>query len=220
MRTLALAAAVAIAPLAACAPLQQATQPLQTALALVEGVSLDTAKPAAGAYNMDSTHTSVTWRIGHLGVSLYTARFDRVSGDLTYDPVDPTRSSVRVAVDVASVSTGLRNAQGELAFDKKIGEALGAVANPTARFVSTSLTRTGPTSGRMIGNLSLNGVTKPVTLNVTFGGGRTHPFNNKPLVGFSANGSFKRSEFGVTNWLPNVADEVQLLIETEFVKAD
>lgn len=213
MRSFAFAVALAVTPIAACAP-------LQTAVAMVEGVSMNPAEAPAGAYTLDPSHTSVTWRVNHLGVSWYTARFDTVSGDLTYDPVDPTRSSVRVAIQVGSVSTGLRDQQGQLAFDKKVGEALGSVAHPTARFVSTGLTRTGAATGAMTGDLTLNGITKPVTLNVVFGGSRTHPFNNKPLVGFSATGSFKRSDFGINNWAPAVGDEVRLQIETEFVKAN
>jgi polyisoprenoid-binding protein YceI len=122
-----------------------------------------------------------------------------------------------VSIDTASVSTGLRNAAGELAFDKKIAEALGAPTHAQIAFRSTALTRLSPTTGTITGDLTLNGVTKPVTLNATFGGGRTHPFNQRYLLGFAATGQIKRSDFGVTNWAGAVGDIVQLSIETEFV---
>jgi polyisoprenoid-binding protein YceI len=211
MRSIALAALLVLTPLAACAP-------LQAALADPAAISTDVSKSPAGAYKLDGSHTALVWRVGHLGVSMYTARFDKVQGALTLDPANPSRSSVTIEVDVNSVSTGLRNAEGQLAFDKKVAEAMGGVTNPTARFVSTTVTRTGPTSGTITGNLTFNGVTKPVTLLATFGGGRIHPFNQKPMLGFAATGSIKRSDFGVTSWAGAVGDDVQLQIETEFVK--
>lgn len=211
MRSIVLAAAVSVLSLGACAP-------LQTAVALAQAPTDALTNAPAGAYTLDNSHTSVLWRVQHMGVSMYTARFDTTSGTLNLDPVDPTKSSVDITVDIASVSTGLRDAQGNFEFDKKIADALGVARTPKARFVSTALTRSTPTTGVMTGDLTLNGVTKPLTLNVTFGGGRTHPFQQRYLVGFGATGSFKRSDFGVTNWAGGVGDDVTLQIETEFVK--
>lgn len=211
IRSVALATALVIAPLAACAP-------LQAGVALAQGVSTDVAAAPAGAYALDPTHTSVVWRVRHLGVTMYTARFDKAAGTVNLDPRDPTKSSVDVTVDIASVSTGHRDAQGEASFDKKIADTLGVAGTPQARFVSTAVTRTSATTGTVTGNLTLNGQTKPLTLNVTFGGGRTHPFAQRYVVGFSATGAFKRSDFGITQWAGSVGDEVTLLIESEMIK--
>ena len=210
LKSSALAAALALAPLAACAP-------LQAAVALAQEPSSDIARAPAGAYKLDPSHTAVVWRVSHLGVANYTARFDKISGEMTLNPTDPTRSSLSVSIETASVSTGLRNDQGELAFDKKIGEALGAPAHAAITLRSTALTRTSPTTGTITGDLTLNGVTKPVTLAATFGGGRVHPFTQKYMLGFSATGAFKRSDFGVTAWAGAVGDEVQLQIDTELL---
>lgn len=211
IRTVTLAAVLAIAPLAACAP-------LQAGIALAQEVSTDVTKAPAGVYAIDPTHTSVVWRVRHLGVTQYTARFDKADGQLTLDPSDPTKSSLNVTVDLTSVSTGHRDAQGQASFDKKISDTLGGATIPQARFVSTAVTRTSPTTGTVTGNLSFNGQTKPLTLNVTFGGGRTHPFAQRYVIGFSATGAFKRSDFGVTQWAGSVGDEVTLLIESEMIK--
>jgi polyisoprenoid-binding protein YceI len=205
-----IAAALLLAPLAACAP-------LQTAIALAQETSSDITRAPAGAYKLDASHTAVVWRVQHMGVSMYTARFDKVEGGLTLNPADPTKSALTVSIDTASVSTGLRNAQGELAFDKKIAEALGAPAHAAITFRSTALTRTSPTTGTITGDLTLNGVTKPVTLNATFGGGRVHPFAQHYLLGFSATAQFKRSDFGVTSWAGGVGDVVQVQIDAEFI---
>lgn len=210
-RAFVLAAALALAPVAACAP-------LQAGLALAQEASTDISKAPAGVYKLDGSHTSVVFRVKHLGVTYYTARFDKTEGALTLDPVDPTKSRLDVTVDVASLSTGLRDAQGQLSFDKKVAEAIGVVATPTARFVTTTLTRTSPTTGTITGTLTLNGVTRPISLSASFGGGRVHPFAQRYMLGFSATGAFKRSDFGITNWAGAVGDDVQLQIDTEFVK--
>ena len=91
--------------------------------------------------------------------------------------------------------------------------------NKTATFRSSSAKVTGPNKGTITGDFSIGGVTKPLTLNVTFNGGMMHPFANAYAIGFDATGSFKRSDFGLdkVNWSPFVSDEVQLTIEAEFV---
>ncbi|MBV9061560.1 MAG: polyisoprenoid-binding protein, partial [Alphaproteobacteria bacterium] len=92
---------------------------------------------------------------------------------------------------------------------------------PTATFVSTQSTKTGPNTGTVTGNLTIAGVTKPVTLNVTFNGGRNSPFPLQPYrIGFDATGTVKRSDFGLTHviWSGMVSDEVSLSIECELEK--
>lgn len=174
------------------------------------------AQMQAGTYVLDLAHASVTWRVKHMGIAWYTGRFAKFESTMQLDPANPTRSSVTVSIDPRSVRTEFPSPE-RINFDEKIAkEALQADKNPAITFRSTRLEATGPNTGRMTGDLTLAGVTKPVTLDVTFNGGLDHPFEKVPLVGFSARGSFNRSEFGVRNWIPVVGDEVQLIIEAEY----
>jgi polyisoprenoid-binding protein YceI len=164
----------------------------------------------SGNYSSEPTHTSLTWRIGHMGLSQYTARFEKVSADLVFDSQDPTKSRVSANIDPLSVSTGLPG------FNKEIGEQF--LKSMPMTFKSTSLVKTGAVTGKMTGDLTFLGVTKPVTLDVTFNGGRDHPFAKVPAIGFSAHGFVKRSEFGLDKYIPMLTDDVEVFIETEFLK--
>lgn len=166
-----------------------------------------------GTYNIEPTHTTVVWRLTHMGLSNYTARFDKISGTIDFDPAKVTSSKANIAIETKSVSTGLPK------FDQEIAEKfLNSEKNPTINFVTTSLVKTGPVTGKMNGNLTLNGVTKPVSLNVVFNGGKEHPFAKKQALGFSASGSFKRSDFGVNNFIPMIGDNIDVIIEVEAIK--
>jgi polyisoprenoid-binding protein YceI len=173
--------------------------------------STDAATMPAGGYALDKTHASITGRVLHQGYSFYTFRFNKFDADFTYDPAAPEKSPLKVSIDLASFSTGYDKADTEF----PIG-FLGADKNPTATFVSKAIARKGD-KGTITGDLTLNGVTKPVTLDVTFhgfgaSGGATR-------AGFSATTTLKRSEFGSTKNLPLIADDVALDIEVEFKKA-
>jgi polyisoprenoid-binding protein YceI len=173
------------------------------------GLSADPAAAPAGAYTLDKKHTSLVARVNHLGFSNFTMRFNGLAGTLDYDPKDPTRSKVDVTVDPNSVDTGLPD------FDKDI--AAQVFGGSPIRFVSTKIERAGDGAGRVVGDLTFHGVTRPVTLETKFNG--TGPgVGGKPRVGFSAVGTFKRSDFGADKYSQYAADEVQLQIEAEFSK--
>ncbi|MBI1252456.1 MAG: polyisoprenoid-binding protein [Alphaproteobacteria bacterium] len=216
-----------LAASAAAAQSEPAAEPAAVPAALTppaamqpaSGTSLAAADQPAGAYDLDPRHASVVWRVRHTGVGLYTARFDQIAGTLNFDPANPERSSVNVAVQVASVSTGIRNNAGELAFDREIANALGAEDHPQITFASRRIQRTGETTGLMEGDLSLNGVTRPVTFDVTFHGGRLVAVRQKHFMGFAGRTLIKRSDFGVTQWGPFVGDEVEILVDAEFGKS-
>jgi len=178
-------------------------------------VNKDPAAQPAGVYKMDPRHTSVTWKVMHMGVSDYTARFSKADGELTFDPKDVTKSSVKVSIPTDSVSTGDPKFDEEIAGDKFLGKA----KTPNITFVSTSITKTGADTGTVTGNLTLNGVTKPVTLDTKFYGGIDHPMMPGRDLGFSATTTIKRSEFKVMYGIPLVGDEVKISIETEFMLA-
>lgn len=173
----------------------------------------------AGTYKLDPTHASLTWRVNHFGLSNYTARFTKLDATLTYDPADPTKSSVSASVDPASVRTDLTSPKD---FDQHLREDekfFRTATFPEVKFASTKLEKTGDRTGRMTGNLTFLGVTKPVTLDVAFNGSfKEHPFTKKAALGFSARGSVKRSEFGMGALVPMVGDDVRVEIEAEFLQ--
>ncbi len=172
----------------------------------------------AGDYVLDKTHASITWKVMHLGMSHYTARFTGFDMALVLDPVTPTKSAISVSIDPKSVETDFPFPEKE-DFDKVIAEKfLLAGEHPTITFQSTGIKTTGAKTGKLTGNLTLMGVTKPVTLDVTLNGAMVHPFRKIPVVGFSATGRFKRSDFGSTVLQGPVGDEITVIIEAEFFK--
>lgn len=179
---------------------------------------LDVAEAPRGEYVLDPAHTSVTWSLSHAGLSFYTARFDDVTGALDFNPDDPTASRLDVRIDPKSVSTGDPEWDETLATS---GNYFDADKYPEIRFVSTSATRLTENTGTVTGNLTLRDVTKPVTLNVTYNGAGKSFGNPGQTLGFSAIGTFKRSEWGMDYLitLANIGDEITLRIETEFNEA-
>lgn len=188
---------------------------LPTLIALpVLANSKDPAAQPAGEYALDPAHTSVTWRVNHLGFSFYTARFDKAQGSLTFDPADPTKSKLSVTIDPASVSTGLPK------FDEDLRGAkwFDAKTHPAITFTATAITRTGPETGTITGDLTLKGVTKPVTLDAVFNGGGLFALTGKHIIGFGATGAISRSAFGITPYPGMVGDQVQIIIQAEFTR--
>jgi polyisoprenoid-binding protein YceI len=173
----------------------------------------------AGSYRLDPRHASVVFRIRHMGLAWFTARFDGKAATLTLDPADPSRSQLRASVDADTVNTGVLNAAGERAFDRSIGRALGEETTPSISFVSTAIERTGEHTARITGDLTMNGQTHPATFEATFDGAAVDPLRGgAQVLGFSAHGSINRSEWGVTEWRSFTGDEVQIVIEAEFVR--
>lgn len=175
----------------------------------------------SGTYALDKTHASLTWKVSHLGLSNYTARFTDFDVTLNLDTQNPEGSSVIATINPTSLETDYPNPE-EHDFDKKIStgeEWLNAVKFPEITFTSTKLEKTGESTGKMTGDLTFLGVTKPVTLDVTLNGAMLEqPFSKKPTVGFSAHGTLKRSEWGFDTYVPNIGDEVEIIIETELAK--
>ena len=171
----------------------------------------------AGNYRLDPTHASVTWSLSHAGLSNYTARFDTISGALDYTPDAPQNSRVDIRIDPKSVNTGLPKFNEEIATS---GNYFDADTYPEIRFVSTGIKLTGEATGLITGDLTLKGVTKPVTLDVIFNGAGKSFGNPGKTLGFSATTKFKRSEYNMGHLVAfGIGDEVTLRIETEFNEA-
>jgi polyisoprenoid-binding protein YceI len=183
-----------------------------------DGGMTPVAEMPAGIYKNDPSHTSLTFKVSHAGLSHYTARFTSVEADLNFDPADVTKSSLSVTVDPASIRTDYPYAD-KKDFDKELGTGadwFNAGEYPNVTFTSTAIEKTGDTTGKVTGDLTLLGVTKPVTLDITFNGAyKSKPFANVPALGFSATGVMKRSDWGLDTYVPMIGDEVTLLIETE-----
>ncbi|MGD9816285.1 MAG: YceI family protein [Hyphomonadaceae bacterium] len=173
----------------------------------------------SGTYQLDPRHASVLFRIQHQGLAWFTARFDIKDATLDLDAADPTRSRLTASVDAGSVNTGVLNRDNERAFDAQIGRALGGEANPRITFESRTVELTGERSARVSGDLTMNGQTHPAALDVTFGGATGDLLRGgRTVLGFSARGVIRRSDWGVTQWRAFTGDEVEIVIEAEFVK--
>ena len=178
-----------------------------TAIAL----SLGATAPAfaADTYKLEPSHTSVTFQWTHFGFSHPSGKFMNAEGSVTLDQAAPAKSSVEVSFAIAGVNTGVP------ALDKEFQEAnwFDAAKYPTATFKSTKVDVTGKDTAKVTGDLTIHGITKPVTLEVKLN--QVGKEMGKDTVGFTAKGLIKRSEFGIGAYVPAVSDEIELYIEAE-----
>lgn len=176
----------------------------------------------AGQYTLDKTHASINWKVSHMGFSNYTARFTDFDATIDLVPDDLASSTVSVAIDPMSIETDYPNAE-EKDFNKKLSEGedwLNAAVYPEITWVSTGIEMTGDNTAMITGDLTMLGVTKPLTLDVTFNKAvETHPYFGGPVMGFSARGTLDRTEWGFDTHAPNIGANVDLLIEVEFMGA-
>lgn len=201
-----------------------ATAAIATPIVAQQMAKPGAANPAAvtgGTYKVDPGHTLVTWTLDHLGFSPYTGLFGDITGTLTLDPKNPNAAKVDVTIPVSKVVTASAGLTAHLLRAGKDGgkpDFFGATP-ADAKFVSTKVVASGQTA-KVTGDLTLNGVTKPVTLDTSFYGAGTAPamMGGKENVGFKATTTIKRSEFGLGFGVPAVGDEVTLTIAAAFVK--
>ncbi len=181
----------------------------------------DKSRVTAGTYVADAGHTMVVWEVDHLGFSRYSGIFGDVTGTLVIDPANPAAAKVDVTIPVAKVTTASAGLTSHLLRAGKDGgkpDFFGA-APADAKFVSTSVVVDAEgDEAKVMGNLTLNGVTKPVTLDVDFHGAGMNAYNKKETVGFQAEATIKRSDFGIAYGIPVVSDEVELEIHAAFEK--
>ena len=181
----------------------------------------DISRVTAGTYAGDPTHSMIGWRVNHLGFNDYFGLFGKLGGTLTLDPAHLAAAKVTATVPVSTLVTVDPALTAHLL--KPAGESGKADffgANPAdATFVSTSVVPGADGTSAMVnGNLTLNGVTKPVTLSAKFVGAGTNFFNKAATVGFHGEAVIKRSEFGLGFFSPLVSDEVSLTISIAFEK--
>ncbi|CAG4901766.1 Protein YceI [Paraburkholderia gardini] len=193
-----------LATAAACTPLQVVTHTVSTT---------ETRVPA-GRYTLDPNHCSITFDIDHFRYSRFTMRFDRKTAQLDWNPGGLDKSAVTASIDAASVDTNVPLLDRMVKSD----QMLDVVRYPEIRFVSTHFERTGDSRGTLTGDLTIRDTTQPVTLDVTFNGFAPDPLTKQDTLGFSAEGRFSRSKFGLSTWYPAVGDDVHVRIQAEFVK--
>ncbi len=170
---------------------------------------------ASQHYELDPVHTRIAFQISHAGFSKPIGTFSKPSGTLDFDPSDWTSAKVSVRVPLATLDLG------DASWQRKILDPtfFNASKFPEARFESTQVRPASANSGQVLGNLTLHGVTRPVTLKVTLNALKRHPLTLKRTVGFSLTGTISRSEFGMGAWKSVVGDEVQLVIEAEATRS-
>lgn len=170
-------------------------------------------KVEAGAYDVEPNHTQIVFGVSHFGFTTYYGQFRETSGTLNLDPAKPADSRLDIAVKIGSVSVQSPKLEDELKSDAW----LDAGKFPEATFKSTKVTKTGAGAATVVGDLTLHGVTKPMTLEVTYMNAGPNPLNKAYTAGFEARGKIKRTDFGVKTYAPVIGDEVDLMISGTFV---
>ena len=170
---------------------------------------------SATTYTLEPNYTQGVLRWDHLGFSYPAAQFAQGSGTLEFDAGDPTMSSITVAIPIASLNTGVPDLDEHL----KSGDFFEVSKYPTATFVSTRVEKGMDNHFKVTGNLTIREVTRPVVLDVTLLKVGKNARTGVATVGFDAKGMLKRSDFGLGAYVPQVGDEIQLVVTTQAAEA-
>ena len=185
---------------------------------------------ATGAYSLEKSHAFMTVTVGHNGgISNYRISFTEFDADLVFDPAAPETSDLSFTINPLAVETnypadykaGHADSQWESWNEDVSRDAkwLNADAFPEITFVSTDVEKTGDLTGTVTGDLTLLGVTKPVSLNVSYNGVANPPwYGERDVIGFTANATLQRSEHGMAAYIPSITDEVSIEFSGEFLQ--
>ena len=185
-------------------------------IALSTSLAFASASLCATTYTLEPDYTQGVFRWNHLGFSSPAAQFSQGTGTLEFEQGDPTRSSVSVTIPLRTLNTGVP----ALDEDFRSSDFFDTARFPSATFKSSRVEKGAMKDQlKITGNLSLHGVTKPVTLDVTVIKIGTNPRSSLPTVGFDAMTTLKRSDFGLGKYVPQVSDEVQMHIIVQAVEA-
>lgn len=180
------------------------------------GVSTNPNMAPSGHYKVAPGHTQIVFSIMHMGLTPYSGVWSGAGGTLEFNPQAPEKSSATVTIQISSVKTTSEAVNSALC----AASAFNCAQYPTATFKTTSIRRTGGNGGDITGDLTLAGVTKPVTLHATFNGGMKRQDTDAYMLGFTATTTISRADFGLTKmtWSPFVGDDVHLTIAAEFAQ--
>ena len=164
-------------------------------------------------YKIDPNHTDVVASWSHFGFSNPIAHFGKVDGFITYDPAKVGDSKVEVTIPLSGLNSHVSS------FDDHLRSAdfFDAASHPNITFKSNSVKSAGKDKLSVAGDLTIKGITKPVTLAVTINKLGVQPMAKRDAAGFQATATIKRSDFGVDKYAPNVSDEVKISITTEAI---
>ncbi|WP_085902191.1 YceI family protein [Kiloniella majae] len=167
-----------------------------------------------GAYQLDPDHASLIFSLNHLGFSDYYGRFNTIEASLDFDPQTPETTKLFAKVDVTSLDVNNEDFEAELSgrswFDSK--------NHPFAYLESTKIIPVSDTEVEMKGNLTLKGITAPISMTIKFNGGAVNFLTGKYTLGFFATGTIKRSDYNISDLVPAIGDEVTLQISAEFLR--
>lgn len=167
---------------------------------------------AGQSYQLEKTHVDLLFTINHAGFTQKHGSFRKLDAALQYEPRSPENSRITVTVETASLDTGDADRDRDVRGEKFLDVA----KFPQMRFVSTKVTPGPNQTLRVEGSLTLHGITKPLTLQATLNKAAPSPFDKRPTLGFSASGSLKRSDFGISTYAPLIGDVVNIQIDAEF----
>ena len=182
---------------------------------VVATLAIASSSEAADTYNIDKNHADLLFSIEHAGFTHKHGSFRDFAGVLQYDETKPENSKVEVTVQTASLDTAHPGRDQDLRSEKFFDIS----KFPEMRFESTKVVPGKEQELRIEGNLTLHGVTTPFVLNAKLNKAGPNPFDKTPTLGFSATGTLKRSDFGITTFLPMIGDGVEIAIDVEFRRA-
>ena len=172
-------------------------------------------------WTIDTVHTEIGFKVKHLVVSTVSGKFTAFEGKLEGDPEDLTRAKISFSADIDSIHTGNEQRDGHL----KSPDFFDAANHPKLNFSSTSIEKVGDADYKVSGDLTLKGVTKPITLNVEFGGIEKSLYG-QTVAGFEVTAKINRQDYGLT-WSAVteagglvVANDIKLTANVEFIKGE
>lgn len=167
----------------------------------------------AADYTIDDDHSFALFKVQHMGAGFTHGRFDAVSGELSFDEANPSASKVTVTVKADSISTGVPKMEGHL----KSPEILDAVQFPTLSFTSKSWAKAADGTFDVSGDLTIHGVTKPISVKVAHTGKGTNPWTKKELIGFETSFDIQRKDYGVTYGPGAIGDTIRITFALEAI---
>lgn len=169
---------------------------------------------APGDFTLDTAHAALVFRINHLGYADYIGRFDRFEASLSGDAANPAQARVEAIIDMSSLNIANPDFAAELMgpnwFD--------AGAYPQALFRSTAINLTSDMAAQITGDLTLKGITRPITLTAKLNGSAYDPLRRADVIGFSASGDINRADFGIDRFSGLLTETVRIEIEAEFIR--
>lgn len=162
--------------------------------------------------DVDLEHVAVTWTVSHGGFSLVMGQFRQINkAEMTFDRKDPANSKVSIEIEAASIDSNHAYRDNWIRSEAE----LDVWKHRTITFESTKIEKTSENSGKMTGNLTMHGVTHPVTMDVTYNKSGLHLSKKYTIDGFTAKGKLKRTDFGMKAFIPWIGEEVEFVIQLE-----